>query len=142
MKKLITAVILFGAAVSAPAATAAKKTDKTATTHALIIPKDAVKNQDGTYSYTDKQGKKWVYSNSPFGVMRSAVPEADAEARPAPGGAAGATKAIDKGDSIQFVRSSPFGQITWEKKKSELTDEERHIMDAQDPNQTAKPDSK
>ena len=37
----------------------------------LTIPKDAVHNQDGTYSYTDKAGKKWRYVNTPFGVMRS-----------------------------------------------------------------------
>ena len=37
----------------------------------VTIPKDAVQNADGSYSYTDKQGKKWLYRNTPFGVARS-----------------------------------------------------------------------
>ena len=39
-------------------------------------------------------------------------------------------KVIDKGDTVRFERPSPFGPMGWEKKKSELTDEERRIFDA------------
>jgi hypothetical protein len=41
------------------------------------------------------------------------------------------TKAIDKGDTVRFERPSPFGMVNWEKKKSDLTDDERHLLDAQ-----------
>lgn len=34
------------------------------------IPKEAKANADGTYGYTDNQGKQWVYRMTPFGPMR------------------------------------------------------------------------
>lgn len=132
MKKLITIAILGVASLCA----ADKKPDKPAASPKVtVIPKDAVKNADGTYSYTDKDGKKWIYTNSPFGVIKSS-----GDSQPAPAAPAVATKAIDKGDTVRFERPTPFGTKTWEKKKSELTDEERSIVDAQTP--TASPDAK
>jgi hypothetical protein len=151
MTRLITVAALFGAAVCAQATQ--KKSDKTATTSATTpapkaapsIPKDAVKNADGNWNYTDKEGRKWVYVNTPFGVMKTDV--TDAENRPeAP--LSTATKVIDKGESVRFEQPGPFGPIAWEKKKSDLTNQERQLIDAQNPSpnesqpQTAKPDSK
>jgi hypothetical protein len=132
MKKSITVVALFAAAVCMQAAED-NKSEKTATApEATAIPKDAVKNADGTYSYTDKDGKKWTYRNSPFGVIKAAVREPGADTRPKPSQpAAATTKAIDKGDTVQFERSTPFGPQRWEKKKSDLNAEERRILDAQ-----------
>jgi hypothetical protein len=142
MKRIITVVLLFAAVVCAPAATE-EKSGKTATTpKAVTIPKDAVKNENGTYSYTDKQGKKWLYSNSPFGVIKTALPEGQPDTHPTANKVTGTTKAIDKGDTVQFETPSPFGKVTYEKKKSELTDDERRILDSQDQSQTAKPDAK
>ena len=84
MTRLITVAVLFAAAVCAQATQ--KKSDKTATTApratVLTVPKDAVKNADGTWNYTDKQGRKWVYVNTPFGIMKTDV--TDAENKPAP----------------------------------------------------------
>jgi hypothetical protein len=143
MTKLITIAALFAAAVCAQATQ--KKSDKTATTApapapaaASPVPKDAVKNADGTWSYTDKQGKKWVYVTTPFGVMRTDVTETASQAAPAP--QAGA-KIIDKGDSVRFEMPGPFGVTAWEKKKSELNDQERQMIEAQQ-TQTAKPEAK
>jgi hypothetical protein len=135
MKSLIATVMLCALAIGAPAAD--KKKAKP-TPQAVTIPQDAVANPDGTYNYTDKQGKKWKYVKTPFGVMKQAAPDADAAGAAAsnPAPAPGATKAIDKGDTVRFERSSPFGTMSWEKKKSELTDDERHILDTQ----TAKTD--
>ena len=144
MKRSITVVILFAAAVCAQAATD-KKSEKTATApQALTIPKDAVKDANGTYSYTDKQGKKWIYRNSPFGVIKTVAPETGADTRANPNQAAAATKVTDKGDTVQFERSTPFGPTKWEKKKSDLTDEERQMVDTQSQSktQTAQPDAK
>ena len=42
-------------------------------------------------------------------------------------------KATDNGDTVKFQRQTPFGTTNWEKKKSELTDEERHIFESQQP---------
>jgi hypothetical protein len=94
----------------------------------LTIPKDAVKNPDGTYSYTDKEGKKWRYVNTAFGVMRSEDnPDAPASAIPP----AQWTKATDNGDTVIFEKPTPFGPARMEKKKSDLTPEERAFLDSQ-----------
>lgn len=126
MKKIIGAIILLTAATLAAAADDQKKADPSP--KGVTIPKDAVPNPDGkTYSYTDKEGKKWTYAKTPFGVMKIA-------AKDKPGDAPtdlNATKAIDKGDTVRFERPSPFGTVSWEKKKSDLTDDERHIFDTQ-----------
>jgi hypothetical protein len=143
MTRLITVAALFAAAVCAQATQ--KKADGTAKapapTSVSSIPKDAVKNADGTWSYTDKQGRQWVYVNTPFGIMKTDV--TGAESRPASPPGAG-TKVIDKGDSVRFEQAGPFGQIAWEKKKSDLTDQERQMVEAQNQNQTqtAKPETK
>jgi hypothetical protein len=126
MKNIIGAVILFAAATIAPAADDQKKADPAP--KGVTIPKDAVPNPDGkTYSYTDKEGKKWTYAKTPFGVMKFAAKDKPGDA-PAD---LSSTRAIDKGDTVRFERPSPFGKVIWEKNKSELTDGERHLLDAQ-----------
>jgi len=135
VKITIIPIILCAAAICAPAET--KKKGNTASAPQVVtIPKDAVQNPDGTYSYTDKEGKKWTYAKTPFGVMKTASADTPASAD-SPAGPT-SIKAIDKGDTVRFERPSPFGPISWEKKKSELTDEERRILDAQ----TAKSEQK
>jgi len=126
MKNVISALILFAAATVAPAADSDKKADPAPKT--VTVPKDAVLNPDGkTYSYTDREGKQWTYAKTPFGVIKTPAADKTAGTRPN----AISTKAIDKGDTVRFERPSPFGIISWEKKKSELTDNERRIFDAQ-----------
>jgi hypothetical protein len=146
---------------------------------ALTIPKDAKANADGTYSWTDKQGKKWVYINTPFGVSRTLEPDrpkpraafpkgipAGAKAnpdgtwswtdksgakwtyvvtpfgairRPADEGSGNAAQSsqsvavrvIDKGDTVRFERPTPFGVSVWEKKKTDLNEDERRMVDSQ-----------
>jgi hypothetical protein len=149
MKSILTVIVLCAAAICAPAQTN-KKENAAPAPKVVAIPKDAVQNPDGTYSYTDKDGKKWIYIKTPFGVMKNAAPDTPASTDPPPDssltkpgdGSAkavdGLTKAIDKGDTVRFERASPFGPMSWEKKKSELTDDERRILDAQ----TAKTEQK
>jgi hypothetical protein len=139
MKKITALIVLVLATIPASAATddkKAKKTTKSAgsaakKTEPLTVPKDASDNGDGTYNYTDKQGKKWVYVKTPFGVTRS--PAADSAGSSPFGSAPTAvqTKATDKGDVVRFEQPTPFGTRTWEKKKSDLTDDERRILDGQ-----------
>lgn len=131
MKCVIAAVILFAVTLGAQTNDGKEKKNKKKVAapapQALTIPKDAVPNSDGlSYAWTDKQGKKWVYAKTPFGITRS--PASDV---PASGPDFSTTKAIDKGDSVRFERPSPFGPMIWEKKKSDLTDDERHLVDAQ-----------
>jgi hypothetical protein len=140
MTRLMVSGLMIGTALFAtvvPATAAKKKTERTSTTSTTStapaakpvpsIPKDAVKNPDGTYSYTDQQGQKWLYVNTPFGVMKNAVKDADSQAPHV----AVATKVVDKGETVRFEQSGPFGPISWEKKKTELTDQERQVFDAQ-----------
>jgi glucose/arabinose dehydrogenase len=149
MKKSITILALFAAGLYAaqseqtpgdkpPSAKEKKNKSKSAAAkkptgpvaQTLTLPPDAVQNPDGTYSYTDKEGKKWIYSKTPFGIMRS-QDGGNGAAPTAPGQSW--TKVTDHGDTVTFERETPFGPMRMEKKKSDLTDEERGILDSQTP---------
>jgi hypothetical protein len=138
---------------------------------ALTIPKDATANPNGTYSWTDKQGKAWTYVQTPFGVSRAlqtepvpgkALPKgipAGAKANPngtytwidksgeawnyvvspfgvirnpaAPQRQTARLKVIDKGDTVRFERMTLFGISVTEKKKADLTEDERRVLEQQ-----------
>ena len=158
MKRLITILICYAVAVSAAPATANQAADAPASNSGknkkpanppaaakarpkppaplVTIPADAVKLPNGSYRYTDKDGKNWIYSNTPFGVSKFEETEAPQATGADP------TKAIDKGDVVRFERPSPFGTMSWEKKKTELTDDERHILEAQTPKPEPGPENK
>lgn len=95
----------------------------------LVIPKDATPNADGTYSWADKAGKKWIFAKTPFGISR--IEDVASFASAVPVGQF--VKAFEVGDKIRFERQSPFGTNKWEKNKADLTDEERAIVAAQTP---------
>jgi hypothetical protein len=67
---------------------------------ALTIPKDATTNADGTYTWTDKQGKTWTYVETPFGVSRTL--ETDAHPK----------KALPKGVPAG-AKANPDGTYRW-----------------------------
>lgn len=127
MKNTIAIVILFAAATCAPAQD--KKEDTaTGASQATTIPADAVLNPGGkSYSYTDKDGKKWTYLRTPFGISRVAATEKKPAAAPRE---VSKVTVVDKGDTVRFERPSPLGPMGYEKKKSELTEEERRIFDS------------
>jgi hypothetical protein len=108
-------------------ATAVFAADKpTATTPAapgLTVPKDATPNPNGTFDYTDPQGKHWVYRNTPLGMVRIAVD--DAQKPPAGSSPLSSTKVTDLGDSVRFEIPTPIGHRVVVKKKSEMTEEEQ-----------------
>jgi hypothetical protein len=89
----------------------------------ITIPASAVKADDGSYHYTDKDGKKWIYRKTPFGIAR--MEDKPAEIKPADADAA--IKATEDGEVIKFERPGPFGAYKWERKKSELTESEQAI---------------
>ena len=137
MKKLLAIGVLaiaplaFGQTANTPKSTKKTVAKKPPTAQPLTIPKEAVANPDGTYSYTDKSGKKWLYTKSPFGISKTEDVSVASSSAPATVPAGQEVKAIDKGETVTFQRNTPFGATTWEKKKSDLTDEERHILEAQ-----------
>ena len=108
------------------------------------VPKGSVEIAPGSYQYTDKDKKVWLYRKTPFGLQRSLADEkegtqpspaespAHAKTPFGPAGGAGPTvRAIEDGDSIRFERPTPFGASKWTTKKSELTADERKIWEAQ-----------
>jgi hypothetical protein len=93
----------------------------------LEIPAGAVETEAGTFRHTDPQGKKWVYRKTPFGVVRLEDRGAAAPAVSDSGAAARQVrvKATELGESVHFERPGPFGVYKWDRKKSELSDDER-----------------
>ena len=138
MKSILSTVLLI-TAISAYGQTAKSKSKKSTapTTPAakpaavITIPKDAVLGDDGSYRYTDKQGKKWLYRNTPFGVSRveeTSLPvqqQSPSPTTPDP------TVATVVGDTVKFERPSPFGASRWEKKMTDLNDDEKKILENQ-----------
>jgi len=106
-------------ATAAPAQTSASQAG-------VKLPAGAQKITDGSYRYKDAQGKTWIYSQTPFGFNRSeegAAPKAVEVADTNP------VKVRDLGDSYEFVKTSPFGQSRWTRKKSELAPEEQQMVE-------------
>lgn len=139
MKKALTIAMLsaFALAAQAPAKTTAKKAAKPAPAAAkkantaaqpIVIPKDAVETADGQYTWTDPQGKSWIFVRTPFGVMKSAN-SAQAVAANTPSG----VKTFDEGDKVRFETQTPFGVVKHEKNKKDLTDDERSLFNRQNP---------
>ena len=123
------------------AGTTTKKSKKTKTAASsqpagqITIPKGAVLDpKDGNYHYTDKSGRKWVYMMTPMGPSRWEDKGPSAQTTPAQPPSSNRfsadpnLKAIDQGDTVKFVRTTPFGPQTWTKKKTELTDDERALL--------------
>ncbi len=120
----ISALVLTAAAADDTAPKKSKKTDAKAIV-ANTIPKDAVLGADGSYHATDKAGKKWVYKNTPFGVAKAEEKPVEAVVTPE------ATKVTVTGDIARFERPSPFGVSKWEKKLTDLTPDEKKIIENQ-----------
>lgn len=112
---------------SVPAAASAKPAPPVV--QLLAIPKEAVAQTDGTFKYTDKGGKRWVFSNTFFGVSRM-EDMSDPSAPPPVKQAAAFDNFRDDGEVVHFERKTPFGPLQWERKKAELTDEERTAIAA------------
>lgn len=85
----------------------------------VTLPAGAVLTSPGTFSYTDADGKKWIYRQTPFGMVKF-------EDRAATAGEddtkkiAANIQATEEGDYIRFERPSPFGTYKWKQKKTEL----------------------
>jgi hypothetical protein len=103
-----------------------------AQTQTQSIPPGAKQVEPNLYRYTDSSGKTWNYRQTPFGISK--WEETSAPAHPAPEATPQSTPAksvpvvvTDQGDSYRFEKKTPFGQSSWTRKKSELTDEEKAL---------------
>ena len=100
-----------------------------AKTLAAAIPEGATQVEPYIYRYTDTQGKRWMYRQTPFGVTKW-------EEKDTPKPAADSLEPIvvtDLGDSVRFSHKYPFGEQVWTRKKAELTDEDRAIIERSKP---------
>ena len=112
--------LVYAEGKEAPKKAVAKK--KPAPPAEIVIPAGATMTEPGTYTFTDAQGKKWIYRKTPFGIARAE--DKPAEVAPAP--VAGPTTiATEDGDTVRFERPGPFGAYRWQKKKSELDKDEQ-----------------
>jgi len=124
MKLFITAL---ASAVLLIAGEPQAKKDAAVTDRRQQIPKEAVERQPGRFYYTDADGKKWIYVRTPFGASRvedkgvaePAAPKADPFAN---------VKITKEGDMVTFERKAPFGVSKWQKKESDLTNEEKAAL--------------
>ena len=121
------------------------------------VPAGASEVGPNTYRFVDKDKKVWIYRKTPFGLQKaeetpaaeadrarkadssaSATPQRDPDRTATPFGESKAsasgmpvTKVTENGDSLTFERPSPFGVYRWTKKKTELTDDEKKLWEAQ-----------
>jgi hypothetical protein len=123
-------LILFAAALLAAQdrshKDASPNKDSGTTNATQSIPAGATQIEPNFYRYTDTKGKTWMYRRTPFGFSTW-------EDKPDPQPAVEETNpvvATDLGDSVRFERKTPFGDHQWVKKKTELTLEEKGILDA------------
>ncbi|HKW99107.1 MAG TPA: hypothetical protein VJN43_15310 [Bryobacteraceae bacterium] len=142
-------VLLFLTLISVAAFAADKKPAQKNTTtppakkiQEITIPAGAVETEPFTYHYTDPQGKKWIYRKTPFGVSRvedKPIPAADAEkAQKERERLIQATTAVEDGGTIRFERTTPFGPMKWQRKKSELNEVERAVWDRESTKRAAR----
>jgi hypothetical protein len=96
---------------------------------ASALPPGAVQTAAGTYSYTDPQGKKWTYRQTPFGMAKIEERDTSAAAAEMEKKQAEQTRAYEDGDSIRFERPGPFGVYSWKQKKTALNSLEQTVWD-------------
>lgn len=90
------------------------------------IPAGAREVQPYTYSYTDAHGNEWLYRHTPFGITKWRAADVPAPAmKPQPN----PVTVTDLGGSIRFERRTPFGQYVWTRKKSELSGDEKLLLE-------------
>ena len=130
MKKLRVPALMFIVALAMPCAVPAQsqKAAPAARKQAAIpagVPKDAVPAGDHKWRWKDKDGKTWIFTKTPFSVVKqeeSALKAAAAEAADVDSSnELSGAQIFDEGDSLRFVTKTPFGTREWHRKKTDLT---------------------
>lgn len=97
---------------------------------AVVVPPGAVETQPGTWQHTDKQGRKWIYRKTPFGMARfEDKPNAAEPAAAADSKVESPLAAFDDGEFVRFERKGPFGMYKWRRSKQELNATEQEAWD-------------
>ncbi len=91
----------------------------------LAVPQGAVAQKDGTWRFTDSNGQRWIYRDSPFGITR--VPDTGKE-EPVQEQTAG-MKASEVDGQIHFERPGPFGPVRWVRTKDQMNEAERKVWE-------------
>jgi hypothetical protein len=98
---------------------------KKATPQPVSIPAKATQVGPNVYRYTDAKGKVWMYARTPFGISKwEEIPEPQPQAEDQ-----SLTTVTDLGDSVRFERKTPFGISQSVRKKTELTDDEKALLE-------------
>jgi hypothetical protein len=105
---------------------ASAKAPAAASQSGVKLPADAQRIDDSSYRYRDAQGKTWIYSQTPFGFSRAE--EGTKPQQPVQASDTNPVKVRDLGDSYEFVKTSPFGQSRWTRKKTDLNQDEREMV--------------
>jgi hypothetical protein len=122
MKLILFILVSLSLAASEPQQ---KKATTPTPVKKLEIPAGAVEQEPGRYSYTDADGKKWLYTKTPFGVMRLEAKDGDVKLSGEKADDVFVnTKITVEGDVVKFERPGPFGIYKWQKKLKELDDRE------------------
>lgn len=95
----------------------------------ITIPPDAVQLSPQVYRYKDADGKVWIYRRTPFGISKMEDRSGDQAASAVPAKSKIKVQAFDKGDTVRFEQQTPMGPRVWERKKSELSAEEKAWLD-------------
>lgn len=115
-------VMLLTAQTKSPATTRPVHSEKAPAT---IIPEGATRVEPYIYRYTDAQGRNWMYRQTPFGFTKW-------EEKDVPKAASDSLEPIvvtDLGDSVRFSHKYPFGEQVWTRKKAELTEEDKAMIE-------------
>jgi hypothetical protein len=129
--KFVTIAALCGGILMTPALRAADSKPAAARKPAASVelPKQAVLVSPGTYTYTDAQGKKWIYRQTPFGLAKFEDREPPASDQENEQKRIAQTRAYEEGDSVRFERPGPFGLYKWKVKKTELNSMEKAVWE-------------
>ena len=117
----------------------------------LTLPAGAEKIDTYTHRYKDKDGKVWIYRQTPFGLVRYEDPDHTAPSKPgsaktstqtvaSPKPAPTGIRVYDQGKTVKFEKDGPFGKYTWVRKKTELNEQEKQALrEAQEKSAAKKP---
>lgn len=113
----------------------AKQTAKAPVAPAKVgPPAGAEKLEEGKYRWKDTAGKTWIYKQTPFGWSRyEEAPAEQAAVTEDPG----FSVLSENDDAVKFVKTTPFGKSSWERKKSELNAEEKAVYEKKKAAETA-----
>jgi hypothetical protein len=124
MKKLILILVPLALLVADDKTPKAKA--KTAAPAAVTVPADATEIAPRVWRHTEKSGKTYIYRQTPFGLSK--VEELAPSTAPAAAPAV-EVKATDRGDTVHFEKPTPMGPRVWDRKKSDLTTEEKQWLE-------------